>query len=49
MRLQGQEMLTDAEQRLARERLRISALKAMRLARAAVWRRFLRRRFPLDA
>jgi hypothetical protein len=49
MHLQEQEVLTAAEQRLTRQRLRKRALKAMLLARATVWRRFLRRRFPLDA
>ena len=49
MCLQQQEALTVSEQRLDRERLRQRTLKAMRLARAAVWRRFLRRRLPLRA
>jgi hypothetical protein len=44
-RLQDQEA---TEQRWASERRRARALKAMCLARAAVWRRFLRRRLPSD-
>ena len=47
--LQDQEALTAAEQRWAREHRRQRALKAVRLARAALWRRFLRRRLPSDA
>jgi hypothetical protein len=37
------------EQQMARERLRTRTLKAMRLARSNVWRRFLRQRLPSDA
>jgi hypothetical protein len=37
------------EQRWASERRRTRALKMMRLAKAAVWRRFLRRRLPSNA
>ena len=44
-RLQDQEA---TEQRWASERRRARTLKVMRLARAAVWRRFLRRRLPSD-
>jgi hypothetical protein len=48
-RLQDQEALAAAtEQRWASEHRRSRALKAMRLARAALWRRFLRRRLPSD-
>ena len=49
VRLQGQEALTAYEQRLVRGRLHKRAIKAMRLARASVWRRFLRRRLPANA
>jgi hypothetical protein len=37
------------EQRWASERRRTHALKMMRLAKAAAWRRFLRRRLPSNA
>ena len=48
-RLQDQEALAAAtEQRWAGERRLTRALKAMRLARAALWRRFLRRLLPSD-
>jgi hypothetical protein len=46
-RPQDQSVLVEiVEQRWASERRRTRALKAMRLAKAAVWRRFLRRRLP---
>jgi hypothetical protein len=48
-RRQDQPMLdATIEQRWASEHRRTRALKAMRLAKAAVWRRFLRRRLPLN-
>jgi hypothetical protein len=47
VRLQDQEAITAYQQRLARERLRKRATKAMHLARAAAWRRF--RRLPVNA
>jgi hypothetical protein len=37
------------EQRWASEHRRTRALKAMRLAKAGVWRRFLRQRLPSNA
>ncbi len=37
------------ERRLVNERIRKRALKAMVLEKAGIWRRFLRRRLPLDA
>jgi hypothetical protein len=50
MRPEDQETrMVAIKQRLARERLRQRALKATRLARAAVWRRFLRQRLRSHA
>jgi hypothetical protein len=49
-RPQDQAVLDRAiEQRWGGELRRARALKAMRLAKAAVWRRFLRRRLPSNA
>jgi hypothetical protein len=49
-RPQDQTVLDTAiEQRWASEHRRTRALKAMRLAEAAIWRRFLRRRLSSNA